>query len=764
MGEAKRIFSKKMCILIGIAVVVNLGLFLYGELGGRSISDMMFAKKQYQELVERYQGMEADKAAEQVGTEFFAVRRYAKLLTAKETKEQENLSSMPGGSSQTQVSAEELMEQSDEATREMIKYHQSLTEEQQAQLELQMKELRSKLTYLAGYGESVDNVFTNAENMKKFSIFSKKDSYSYSNIIRTAKDFERVRDVEVTLDNDKAADAFVHYNLMYYIAAGLMVVIIYGLFDERENGMWQIVHNTPKGRTELAVKRLLLLVCGSFAILLLLYASTFLMSLGLYGGFSDLANPVQTLQDYGKFTYALSKGGYILRLFFLSWFVLCGLSVILWALFVVFRNRNHTLICTAVFVGIEILVYQKIEIQSIYNAFHYINVVSFLRISDLYSIYMNWGFGTYVFSVMSVVVFSLGMVSVLAAVIATVRYAGMRPETRVTWLARVFAAIHKQYQKLFAKYPVVLKEVHKLIITGKGLWAVVCVLIIAVYFSTSGQMTFTDAQKERDKMYLEHGGEDYSYIVDYVEEQQENYRKAVENMEAAAEKYERGEIDLSEYSSIVSSVYYQRAALSMIQEYQEKISYAERIKEEYDVDIWLVSDRGYEEIFGQYSSQRELILLIALVTAVMLIISECIAMEYRTGMNMIVHSAGRGRGFFMCQKIIACVLVTIGLTVAVYGIDYWNLYKIYGMPYLSAPAVSLTFLEGTSMKLVLNTTIGGWIAICFAARAAVALVTMAAAIFVSKIIGKKGNRSIMPIVLVGLIVAVCILHKVTAVL
>lgn len=759
MWEAKRIFSKKMCILIGVAVLANLLMFLYGELGGRSIADMQFANKQYQMLVERYEDMEADDAVTQVGEELIAVRKYARALTQENSKEQESKNDVIDATKQTQLSAEELLEQADESTLEMIQYHQSLTESQRTQLELQMKELKSKLTHIAGYHESIEAVFTNAENMKKFSIFSKKDSYSYSNIIRTAQDFERVKDVNVKLDNDKGTDSFVHYNLMYYIAAALMAAIIYGLFDERENGMWQLVHNTPKGRTEIAVKRLLLLGISSFAILLLLYVSTFFMSYGLYGGFSDLVNPVQTLEDYGKFTYPLSKGAYIVRLFFLSWFVLFGLSTVLWALFVVFRNRNTTLICTAIFVGIEILVYQKIEVQSVYNAFHFINIVSFLRISDLYSIYMNWGFKTYVFSVISVVIFALGIAAVLAAVIAVVRYAQMRPETKVTWLSRVFTALHKQYQKVFAKYPIVLKEVHKLVITGKGMWAVICVIIVAIYFSTSGQMTFTDAQKERDKMYLEHGGEDYSYIAGYVEEKKEEYYAALERMEEAAGQYERGEIELSEYSNVVSYVYYQKTALSMIQEYQEKLTYAERIKEEYGIDIWLMSDRGYEEIFGQYSSQREIILLIGLITAIMLIISECISMEYRRGMNMIVHSAKRGRGFFMCNKLIACIIVTLGLTIAVYGIDYWNLYKIYGMPYLSAPAISLTFLEGTSMKLVLNTTVGGWIAIRFAARVVVALAVMAVAVAVSKIMGKKGNRSIMPVALVGVIIVVYILHK-----
>ena len=44
----------------------------------------------------------------------------------------------------------------------MIAYHQSLTAQQQTQLELQLKQLRSKLEYLNGYEASIDTVMANA--------------------------------------------------------------------------------------------------------------------------------------------------------------------------------------------------------------------------------------------------------------------------------------------------------------------------------------------------------------------------------------------------------------------------------------------------------------------------------------------------------------------------------------------------------------------------------------------------------------------------
>ena len=51
MGEVKRVFHKKMWILIAVAVLGNLCLFLYSELAGRSFTEMFFAAGQDQKMV-----------------------------------------------------------------------------------------------------------------------------------------------------------------------------------------------------------------------------------------------------------------------------------------------------------------------------------------------------------------------------------------------------------------------------------------------------------------------------------------------------------------------------------------------------------------------------------------------------------------------------------------------------------------------------------------------------------------------------------------
>ena len=58
-------------------------------------------------------------------------------------------------------------------------------------------------------------------------------------------------------------------------------------------------------------------------------------------------------------------------------------------------------------------------------------------------------------------------------------------------------------------------------------------------------------------------------------------------------------------------------------------------------------------------------------------------------------------------------------------------------------------------------SISGWLMILLLVRLVVALFTMTAAMLVSRAIGKKGNRALMPAVLAGVILLVWILHQVT---
>lgn len=102
------------------------------------------------------------------------------------------------------------------------------------------REINRYNKYIESYHDEIDSVIKNADYLQKFSIFNKGKTFTYSNILRTANDFRRIQNVEVSYDNSRAVESFVNYYYSYYIAFFFVLIIVYDLFKYRENGVWQI--------------------------------------------------------------------------------------------------------------------------------------------------------------------------------------------------------------------------------------------------------------------------------------------------------------------------------------------------------------------------------------------------------------------------------------------------------------------------------------------------------------------------------------------
>lgn len=749
MGELKRLFSKKFLILLLVMVVANSGLFMYQQMEGKSFNEINNENRYRKWCRGRYSAMEPAEAIKLMAED-------DKMLSAyvRQNKDSQNDNTLQN------VIKNERPDKPQSAVvidmdNPLIQYYDELSDTEKERFREIIKETRQKLSYINGYDAKLSGIQESAESMKKFSIFAKKDSFSYNNIVKTAADFKRLEGIKLSLVNDKAVGEFTTHYYTFYIAMAIMLLVVYNLFAERENGMWTIVYSTASGRAWVGIVRGLVLLIISLAVTAALYFTVFITALFMYGGVEGLLTPIQTLGAYSNFTYPVSKLGYVMLNFLFSWFAIYALSMLIWMLFCICRKRNHALVIAGVLFGIEMLCYQKISTQSVYALFKQINVARLLNINQILGTYENRGFGTFVMAVSVITILILTAILVISYVISVTATAKIRPEQRKTILAKITDKIWMGYQHIFAPVPITLKEFHKLLITGKGFAVAAAMVVVAFYFAANGKMAFSDSMKERDRIYLEQGGSDYSQIEEMVNKRLKEYDEARLYAEEMAEKYDKGEIDITELYSAMSNFTNYGRRLQSVQEFIIKMEYLNRIEEEHGVTGYLISDRGYESIFGKYGKTRELILLIVLAAAIMLIISESSMLETRTGMSSIVRSAVSGRGWLVVRKVIASVAMTTILFVLVYGIDYIQLAGYYGMPYLDAPVMSLTFMEGCK----LNVTIGGWILLRLLVRYIVSMAVMAIAILSSKLIGKKGNRAITILVLVGIIAVIVVLDK-----
>lgn len=413
----------------------------------------------------------------------------------------------------------------------------------------------AKESYIEEYNTIVDNVFENAEKMTTFGIFTRQDSFAYNNILRTRSDFERIKDVEVKLHDDRALEAVLDYDVSFVIVFAIMIMLVYNMFLERDNGFWQISHCTKSGRAKLALERLGIIIAASGLILMLFYASIILMSVLRYG-IDDISSPAQELIGFARFTNAYSKAEYIVYLYLITWFVVSALSVCTWALMTIVRERNHALVMIAVIIGIEFLLRKNIDSKSVYNALYYVNIISILDTNELLTTYLNWGFKTYIFARYQACILMMFLISAGLGCLAVIKYDEMAPKTGAAggFISKILNAVKLRYHKVMSHYGMIMMEIHKVFITGKGIWVLVAVLISGIYFCTSEKMYYTDSAKNKDAYYAVHGGKDYSYIENMIEEESEKYHSLLETQEEKQKLRDEGLIDAEEYMEAASAV------------------------------------------------------------------------------------------------------------------------------------------------------------------------------------------------------------------
>ena len=752
MGEWKRLVHKRYLLIIFMAILANILLFGYEQFGGKSNSEFSMEQQQRQWLMNYYVQMPVAEATNQIS---IVNKRINSELREQNKNSEVDVSNQIHAEIKENVdSSVAIIEVDEPRVENVMEHYHGLLEEEQIIFQHVLIEVNDDLNYLTHYHENVAAVISNAEKLERFSVFSNGDSYSNKNIQQTAKDYRRVNDLQVNLKNNQAVVHFLEYPYLFYMGMVLMVLLVYNIFKERENGMWSMVHGAEGGRARLAFQRVAVLLGASLLILFMVYGSVLLESFVLYGGVDCLGEPIQNLSMFSGFTYVLSQGGYLVVLFVASWLALFSISGLFWMLFVIFRNRNHALVVVGIFTGIEILLYQKIPVQSVYGVFKKVNIVRILHMNEILSIYENWKVGSMpvpLWMIIMMVLIILMLMSFLLALCGTVR---MRPQGKTSVMAVLLQKVNEWYQHLFTKIPVLIKEFHKLVITSKGTWVVAIVVVLVIYFASTGTMNFTSAMKEKDQIYLEHGGAEYTYVEELVQTRKDEYEQVRAKAEEIFRNYQEENGSLVELVSISSQVNQYASRLKSVEEFDEKLEYLKRTESEHGVKGYLISDRGYEEIFGQYSTQRELILLLIYITGIMLIVSECVIMEYRTGMENILRASKNGRNRLMVRKVISCILLTAMMFILVYGIDFMRLVQLYGLPYLSAPLMSLTFMEGISTSC----TIIQWIVLRLLIRFLIGLLTMLAAFITSRIIGKSGNRG-LSLLVIGVALAVVVIFN-----
>lgn len=530
------------------------------------------------------------------------------------------------------------------------------------QFEMSENEMRLKaqVEYLKDYPNYLERVQEQAYKMQHSSIFgADPDSFTYRNIIKTAKDFADLSGDGVRLGDDLAIQNWLAFSWADWGFLAAVLLLVMSFLEERKKGLAAIIRSCPAGQGKLQGTRLLILLFYSAGMTFLLYYLPLVVSLVAEGGWSDLSRPVQSLAAFQKCTAQLTIGEFLAQFFFLK--TACGffLGVLIWFALNFLEQVQLCWMVTVAALAVEYFFYTTISAQSILSPLRNVNVFSYVFTSKIYTEYVNLNFFTYPIgkSTMLLGLLFIGA-SILAIVITTLlpkRYPFGNKDLLSKWIHlwnRIKDPVLRRLGMLgFEWYK-------QLFMTAGGIALVLGLLISRDLPLNSGA---------------------YNRIEDSV------YRQYVAQIQ--------GPVTQSTHDYIAQAKASLDASEINTGEFEAALNRLEQTVADMPEGAWLVDDTVFLNIYGSVSwyTQRNTALIALLILCAGL--SSLFAPEQNADLRRMLHSIPRGREGLFWAKYGVAVGITVLVWLMVFVQEWLTASKMLGETILNAPCGSIGMLR-----------------------------------------------------------------------
>lgn len=698
MKEWKRVFGARLLVFLALILLLNLVLFLreqqtqgYGF--AASGTDASRVQESYVSLLGEYRGRNdyrqvADevRALADLETAYDQIRSLLQLhdTLSQSEKGRETWSSL----FQPQYNALE------ERFPELVTAIAGGLELDEGELAVQSSAasfLADQLEYLAGYEEYLEQIQENREKLSSFSIFNQSESFTSRNIEKTADDFAVLNGVSPSLGEDRAISAFFSFELTDYFLVLSLVLITLSFLTERRRGLWNMVYATRDGRLRLAGRRLCILGVFSCIITVLLYGSTFLASLLVYGGWEDLGRPVQSIVLFQTLPIATSLGGLLLRYALLRALTAWLLGLLLWLFFSASSHgMRFSLILAAALFAVEYAFYTYLPAQSLWNVLKYFNVFAYIDLSSLYTRYLNLNIFGWPVNIRTLAAFACIPLMALAGGGCLCVQCFKRPCQSREPFGKAVNCVRRLTAKPIGRLHLLGYEGYKLLILQGGIFvfAAFCYLVFRVDFSTPIIKTQTDL------FALQWQGELCEGTWEQINTERAKLEEGIKTYQQARERYQAGTLDAMEYYDIINLHGSDEVSLSNLEQVANTVRTLEDRGGELGTTLWLLCETPFQEVWGVDAQNNRIEWNLLVLFALALLIPGVITTEQSTdSLQKLIRATPRGRGILLRRKF----LLTILTSTAVWLIpNLLELQKLLtgGMEFttLNAPVQSLTFL------------------------------------------------------------------------
>lgn len=734
MYELKRVFcSKRLWLCVLLVFGLNLCLYLREQKNqnyGFAEADVNLSelKLEYDKLLETYRGADVSDAIAEV-TEFENADQLYDNIQAILTAREVMLGTEEGQEAWGTNFAEQYNSYLEQYPELVAAIQNGMTWDAE-KLRIQStaaNKLLQQLVYLDSYDDYLLQIQENREKLSSFSIFNQEGSFSKNNIEKTADEFAALGELSLELGSDDAVTALFSFRLTDYLLIIILTTVALSFLDERQQGLWQMIHATPWGRKKLAAIRILILAITAVGATVLLYGSNLISGLCLYGGMSDFGRSIQSISMFQTIPLKLSVGQYIAQYLF---FRAATSFVIALGVLLFLSNSNTgvkpTIAALTLLLCIEYVFYTFLPDQSIWNILKYFNVFCYIDLSNIFIKYLNLNVFGQAVGIRDLALWAILPVSIILGACCVVAQAHVRPAKEHGIINAVSCGLNRLVSFLGQSMNLLGYEAYKLFFMQGGV--VIMAVFVALIVNSSFSVPITSTQV--DYYMLQFQGEITKSTWDGIAAEREKLEDGITELKTAAEHYQTGEMDVSEYYQVLTQHNNDTAKLAELEQTAEIISSLESRGNDLGVRLSVLYEVPFQQIYGDCAMKNRVEWNLLVVFAMALLLSGIMTMEQTTaGQQQLLRATPKGRTALMARKYIILGLVVVSL----WGISSARELHAFligvDTELLSVPIQSLTFLT----RFPLQISIAGFLGIIYLGRLLILLCVGAGIMFFSSL-------------------------------
>lgn len=679
MGEWKRVFldPKRMGLLL-VCLALCIGMFLltvpdHSSTGRLSLTQAGVVNDYVSGLVRQWRGQPFDRVTAAIQEEYDTIVTFYRYIYGHS----------------------ELFDSEDEAYA-AIAHIPVLTEAARTgdlakftsvyrALSGKLEALLSEAEYLAGYGDYLTGIQSQAQIQSQTSIFGKPGSFSRRNLAKTAEEFGAILGVEVefgfSLGLTKWLDFETELGDYFHLLA--LIIIVMSFLEERRRGLWPVIRTTRGGRRGLGLTRIGILLAGSVLAAVLFSLLPFLLSMFFFGGWEDLGRSLQSVPAFSVCPLRITVAEWLLRFFVLK--ILSGalIGLALWCVLGSLANTQFSVSVLGVTLTAEFVLYELLPVQSILNVLKYFNIFAYVHTSKLYTEYLNVDLFGFPVGIRAIAVFGIAVIGLALALLAVLTQAHRRPEGRRDILGRVAAPLERALDVIRTRLSLGGWEGWKLLIFQYG------ALLLALAILATGQLSFAQASAAPvDRWYDA-----------YLSDMEGPIDGSTDKYIARARERARESDDAAQLLSALDRV---EAHVDELRQRAEKGGY----------DPWIVSDEPYDFVYGESSRETQRLNAAVAVMLVSVLAAPLWAFERQSGVTMLLHSTRRGRRALFRRKAVVAALLAAAVWAALTLREFRDGFLPFRPDTLSVPVQNLDRLASFPLRV----TASQYLALLYAVR------------------------------------------------